>query len=348
MNKAASDMKTFLICPDPMSGRMRRCSAQYRALEHLGYDARMVAALRESYLDEGDVFVFYAPFDPQTHLFAEWARRKRKSVIVDIDVFPPALNARQEFDPITAMIAGYMSNMVRFASVVSAPTEFLAAQLRALNPNVLVVPDEIDERVWEWVGPTPRERLGVGEDEVIIGWAGAGVEAPAFDRIKAVLTRMVSKSPEVRLMLFEPVPEGLAIPEFRRLQLRADYLHQRVSALQLVDVAVVPTMDDLTGRCTGPYAVLESGMSGSAVVAGPSVAHSSLLAEGADLAIAEDDESWTDHLGALIANAELRRAKGQALRDFVNERHTVGVRPEAYAEPVVRAAAVRATARAGV
>lgn len=111
-----------------------------------------------------DVMVFYRAHFQEGIKMVEWCRRNSIRVVFDtddaLDLVPPEnLNYRamqQRLELYEFLLAS--------ADVVTTTTEALAAHLRQVNPNVVVIPNSVDPE--EWAVPPRR-------DHVRIGWSGS-------------------------------------------------------------------------------------------------------------------------------------------------------------------------------
>ena len=112
-----------------------------------------------------DVIVFSRQYHSDVFRLYHWAKDRGIRVIYDTD---DALDLVDPWNPAFAFCRNHQEEaefMASHADAVTTTTPDLAANLRKLNPNVVVIPNSVDPE--EWMAQ-PRRREG----PLCIGWLG--------------------------------------------------------------------------------------------------------------------------------------------------------------------------------
>ncbi|MEV8610098.1 hypothetical protein AB0383_19600 [Amycolatopsis sp. NPDC051373] len=217
----------------------------------------------------------------------------------------------------------YVANMA-VADLVTTTTEALAERCAEINPNVVVLPNQVPAWLLEHERP-------VANDLVTIGWRGGASHARDFGE------------------LARPLRQFLQHPDFRdRAELHcmgADYTprvasnhgrtrwtgwHEAVGDfLRAVDfdLAVIPLRPSPFNDCKSDLALLEMSALGiPAVVSGYHGSPYRVLKGYADPVahLASRASDWTDHLRYLVDNDEAREQLGKQAREWAAGRTIEG------------------------
>jgi glycosyltransferase involved in cell wall biosynthesis len=202
-----------------------------------------------------------------------------------------------------------------------------------------------------------RERLGVGEEDVVLAVVGQLTPWKGQDHAIKLLARLQGPHPETRLVLagaakFVSRATRFDNPTYvRGLRELAHSLGvgERVTfagevddvpaLLRAVDVALVPSWEEPFGRAVTEALAMEVPVVATSV-GGPS----EVIADGEDgfLAPPTDLDRWEERVSALVADTRLRAGMGRRGRTRVAE----GFPMEGYAAAVVEAYGA-ATSRMG-
>lgn len=171
------------------------------------------------------------------------------------------------------------------------------------------------------VGPadvTPRDQarraIGVGAEEVVVGFVGRLVSQKAVDVLLAAFARAAGSAPQLRLAL---VGNGPLEDDLRTLA-RSLSIDEKVLWLGERDARTVLAAFDafaLSSRKEGlPYVILEAMAAGLPIVATASAGVEILIEQGFNgFVVPRDDaDGFGDALAALARDAELRDRCGRA------------------------------------
>jgi glycosyltransferase involved in cell wall biosynthesis len=293
-----------------------RCYHHYRSLRALGFGAVIVGEVSESVLRDHDAFVLASPATPGLVLVSEWLRSHGKRVWFDVpeDLF----SAYYDEQPTAAQRQGleYARTLSRYADVLTVSNDFLGAQAGCLNDAVFTVPSFIDQRVWDVPVPSSRSGLGIPEDAVTLGWAGAADGFAPLELMQGTLARVIAEYSDAFFVSIGDDPQLALLPHDRCLHLPIRGMDEYADFMRHIDVGIVPGLLSLTTLCTSDLKVVEHGMAGSAVVAFDAPAYSH-LAEDAGVPLVSNGSEWADALGALLSDKAARLQAAEALRAYV-------------------------------
>jgi glycosyltransferase involved in cell wall biosynthesis len=187
-------------------------------------------------------------------------------------------------------------------------TQYLAEMLGKYNPNVHVIPNCIDFRVWNHYEPPKNER-------VRIGWVGGGNHDGDLKLIKPVLYDLVDEFPNIEVIIFCGMP--LKWQTHDRISTRLvsvpilEYPEQ-VKKMRF-DIGVAPLRDNYMNRGKSNLRYLEYSS-----LKIPTVA-SEVEPFKHDFVglLASDEMDWYEHLSTLIKDEAYRKELGQKAYDSI-------------------------------
>lgn len=205
---------------------------------------------------------------------------------------------------------------VEGADMVTVTTDILADVFRPINPNVRVLPNCVDTKIWR--------KLPFKNEKIRLFWAGGWSHYEDWLMLQDVLPKIMEKYPQVQLVVM-----GYLFPFIKKL-IPADRIefHDWVDTVAYPyavanlnpDISVIPLRDTTFNRCKSAIKWIEMGALGV-----PSVAsHVSPYAQMADLKEnngvfieGNDNRAWTEGISALIEDEKLRREIGENARQTV-------------------------------
>lgn len=255
------------------------------------------------------------------------ARAQAKPVVLDLDDL--LLDLPQDHpDRLNHHYAGKLFPILRAlleADLVSVSTTQLADVLRPMNPNILVLPNCIDERVWRL---TPRRESSRDKTPITIAFMGGDSHLPDFEPLLSVLTEILTtyqgqviiKSVGMQL---PPALQGLKNAE------AVSFLFNYPGYVNFVqqqdfDLAIAPLEDNLFNRCKSPIKYLEYSALGIPGVYSNLPPYSSLIKHGENGLLASNPEEWRQAILCLIEDPQLRWKMGQAAQETVRRDWLLG------------------------
>ena len=213
--------------------------------------------------------------------------------------------------------ARIVSRLIRGASAVWVSTAALAATLAELRDDVRIVPNGLDERLWDAWPPPPSPRQG----PVRILFMGTAthdadfaIVEPALERVKAVFAEHVqidllgissrADLPAWVNRVGMPVHASSSYPGF------VNWITQ-----QHWDIAIAPLADTPFNRCKSSIKTLDYAALGLPVLASDRAVYRGTLADGpGGMLLPDDTAAWFVALSRLVRDAKLRRRLSEGAR----------------------------------
>jgi glycosyltransferase involved in cell wall biosynthesis len=201
---------------------------------------------------------------------------------------------------------------------VTVTTQRLASVVRTFTDKpVAVVPNAIDAEWFQAVqkhGKRPVEGL-------TIGWAGGNRPDGDLKEMAIAWGRIARRYPQVTFLVIgtQPWPIWEHVPH-RRIK-ALPWLPQEEYPLGLVgvDIACCPLEDRPFNRCKSGIKVFEAGLSGSAVVASPTI-YSQFIEPNLNGFLCETADQWERALAVLVEHEDERRHLAANLKRDVLEK----------------------------
>jgi hypothetical protein len=214
----------------------------------------------------------------------------------------------------------FVLDVMKKAAAITVSTEALKAELLRWNPNIYVLPNLIDERLWS---QTQRPHAG----PVVIGFTGTSTHGDDLRMIEDAFIQISAKHGQgVAFQFMGCVTDRLArLPGAKVAEFTPDY-ESFARALQTtaMDVAVVSLEDNLFNRCKSNVKWLEYSACGIAGVYSDLPPYNSCVRHGqTGLLVGNRVQDWFQAIDALVTNASLRRAIAQQARQEVLSEYTL-------------------------
>lgn len=191
-----------------------------------------------------------------------------------------------------------MAASLAISDALTVSTEPLAAELRAFNPHVAVIPNYLPKRL---LG-RPKKRV---RTKPIVGWAGGSSHMIDLNVIADVLPKVIN-STDAKLRFYGMDFAGLF--ELDEPAQFTPWFHDKsayVKALDL-DIGLCPLVDNRFNRCKSHVKALEYSFRGIPTVASNVTPYKEYVIHGVTGFLCNDQEEWEHYLRVLIGNPELR------------------------------------------
>lgn len=288
-------------------------------LRALGYTCDWVQAERLARVDVAPYDVIVTPrlgLDTQAERDGFYADMHSlgKTVVYEIDDdlinMPPTNPAAFAPDQTESV-----RDMIARADLVTVSTNHLANRLRALNPDVVTLPNCVDPDLWSF----PKARIRQIEG-LTIGVHGGQSHYADWALLPEVFRELHRRYPEVKFVIAGYHPDYLLdlAPELGDRLVLLDWVpveYYPVLVAQ-IDIGLCPLIDDEFNRSKSPIKWQESAMVGAPCVCSPTV-YGRVVNHGTTGFLARDPAEWVACISRLIERPALRRAVGAAARGFV-------------------------------
>ncbi len=243
----------------------------------------------------------------------EHARADGKPVVFEIDDLLFALPENHPDRPIhyyTPALLPMLRAMIE-ADAVTTSTPALVDLLRVFNPNIWLLPNYLDDQLWEITPPVEKPTSW----PVVIGYMGSDTHQPDLDAVAPALRNLLN-SYETKLILRfwggEP-PQALRLlpnVEWIPVSLRDYAQYADFFARQECDIFIAPLIDNLFNRCKSPIKFLEYSSHGTPGVFSKIAPYEGVVVHGENGFLACTLEEWEGALSQLIDSPSLRYKMG--------------------------------------
>ena len=262
-----------------------------------------------------DIVVIQRDFPRYREEYAEVfsrARQERKWLLYEIDDLLIDMPADHSHLGDYDWVLLSMVRAIAEADGVITSTQCLADYLSALNPNVHVFPNYLNDRIWELRQPKPKRQSG---DSLVIGYMGGETHCLDLESILPALRKVMQRyAGKVRLRFWggKPPEELLTFPQVEWTAIEElDYTRfARFFMQQECDIFIAPLRDNLFNRCKSALKFLEYSALGIPGVYSHLPSYAEVVQHGVNGFLAATLEDWEMHLCALLDSPELRQSVG--------------------------------------
>lgn len=287
-----------------------------------GHNIRVV----DGALEQADVVYFQRDFPRHAEIYRpllEQARRLGKPVIYDLD---DLLMDLPEIHPDFAFYEqsrDHVLGAILEADAVTCPAPRMAETLRAFNPQVHILPNALNQAIWEI--KTPEAIRARSSEQITIGYMGGWSHRPDLEIITPVLLKLLlAYGSRLQLKFWGIAPaeilRGFPNVAFYDPGLVSYRDFAAYFSQQSCDIFVAPLLDHTFNQCKSPIKFLEysaQGIPGVFSAVGP---YAWLVKDGETGYLADTPETWEARLKALIDDPALRQQMALNALDDVKSR----------------------------
>jgi GT2 family glycosyltransferase/glycosyltransferase involved in cell wall biosynthesis len=255
------------------------------------------------------------------------ARTHAKRVVYEVDDLmwdmPPD-------HPVYARFAAHHDAIVQAivdADLVTTTAEPLAARLRALNPDTVILPNCIDPAIWQMKTLTHSDQAQPQQTKVTIGYMGSGTHGPDLQMIEPALCTVMEQYPDrvaLELLNEHPTPGLARLPNVRRLEGTPNYPKYADGFRgRRWDIGIAPLRDIPFNRAKSPIKYLEFGAIGAAAVLSDLSPYREVITHGVNGLLAGSNEAWIRALVTLIEDAAVRERIAANAQNDVQSRWSI-------------------------
>ncbi|WP_154697022.1 glycosyltransferase family 4 protein [Lentzea guizhouensis] len=323
-------MKIFGWAADNMGCGWYRVRMPLNELARRGHETMANTIMPDEWLDTCDVLLGQRICEPGPS--TAWQRiavhPKRPLMVFDID------DDLWEVDPRSPVSYAWFSRPdvqerlrrnITVADLVTVTTETLADKVRALNPNVVVIPNFVPQAMLDLEAP---ERT---DQRVVIGWAGSDTHVMDFEEIGPQFARFLERNSAA--MLHTIGGSRQAFQERFSWAKRVDRdqwtvedwfddLWEYYRALGRFDIATAPLTPHVFNRSKSWIKALEAAARGVPIVASDVGPYPDFVVHGETGFLLRAPHEWPTVLRDLVLDAGMRAEMGAAARDLAT-RNTI-------------------------
>lgn len=249
------------------------------------------------------------------------ARRESKPIVFEIDDLlfdlPADHSHRHEYlDAFLPMLHATLN-----ASLVTVSTVELEAYMLRLNPNVVVIDNYLNDRIWRFKAGYDRSL----ESSVIkIGYMGGETHKHDLEVIIPALLNILKRySGKVRLVLMGGKPPQRLLEHSGVEWIPLNQLNYKKFAeafmTQAWDIFISPLRDDPFNRAKSSLKFLEYSTHGLPGVFSKLTPYESIVIDGRNGYLAGDLEEWEAYLAKLVEHPAMRQQLGYEAQKTVKQ-----------------------------
>jgi len=206
-----------------------------------------------------------------------------------------------------AEVMDAVDHAIQISHMVTVSTEPLAEVLRKRHDNVVVLPNHIDEGMFDIERPR--------RDRVTVGWAGGDSHLGDFVTIAEQLKRFFRRNPEVD---FHNVGTDYRRPF--RLPGRHTGWHQDIWDYYRTidfDIGIAPLADTVFNRSKSAIKAMEYAALGIPVIASDREPYRPFVLDGVTGYLVRDEHEWGKRLYELVSDEAMRTEMGRKAKEHV-------------------------------
>lgn len=212
------------------------------------------------------------------------------------------------------------------ADMVTVSTEPLSDVMRSINPNVVVVPNYIDDDVLS----IPRSR----GQRLTIGWGGTSTHDEDFKALGDALDNVLLRNPDPVFMTIGSGRYGGNLP--RNRVVRLPWVHsvkKLYPQIARFDIGIAPLANIKFNESKSHIKVLEYMALGIPCVAADLLPYQGIVQHGVTGFLAKNPSDWSKYLNLLVNDEDIREEMGAAARRAAHEwtiQRNIGIYQKVY------------------
>lgn len=222
------------------------------------------------------------------------------------------------------------------ATALTVTTPYLADLLRKYNSNIFILPNFLDDSLWQFNAPQV-DPIG---DKIRIFYMGTVTHVPDLEMLKPVFYALARKYPErlefvfygANLKFDEPIPATITNYQSETFVF-ADYV--RIALAQKANIAIAPLEDIPYNHCKSSIKFFEYSAIGLPGVYSRVTPYTSVIEDGINGFTASTINEWIDALSQLIESPQKRERMTLAAQETVRKNWLLSdhakLWPETYA-----------------
>lgn len=274
----------------------------------------------------GDIVLIQRDFPRFTQQYQEIITRARvegKPVVYEIDDLLLELPDDHPDRPIyyyTPALFPMLRAIVE-ADAVTTTTSPMQAYLRSFNENTHLLPNFLDDRLWNFRAPVEKSQ----SDPVVLGYMGSTSHRPDLEEILPVLERLLDRYKDQLILRFwggEPPSKIRNLPNVQWIPMSLPDYPKFVNEFsqQESDIFIAPLVDSFFNQCKSPVKFLEYSVLGVPGVYSNILTYQEVVRHAENGFLAGTADEWESCLRQLIESPALRYSMGLKAQQSVREK----------------------------
>jgi|GEM_PF-2527695 GT2 family glycosyltransferase len=208
------------------------------------------------------------------------------------------------------------------ADYVTVPTLRLQMELSAFNPNIEIIPNYLDDHLWDLKEPVLEEN----KSPLVIGYMGTETHKPDLELLTPVfidLNKMYPGKLHFRFWGMQNVPELANLKNIEFFPPITDSYQNfvRFFQKQTADIFVAPLRENRFNRCKSPIKFFEYTSLGVPGVYANMEPYQLVVQHGINGFLANNVSEWIENLQKLIESPELRNRIATKAQEKLRNEH---------------------------
>ena len=262
----------------------------------------------------GDIIIIQRDFCRDLNSYEQilsLAHAQKKPIVFDLDdlVFELPENHPDRISSFYADALLPMLQAIMEVDLVTVSTPSLRDYCLPYNENVVVIPNYLNDSLWNFKEPTNSTP---SSEKVTIGYMGGHTHKPDVLMVLSVLEKIVKKYPQKVQFQFWGIEPPTELAPFSHVDWcppksseYADFVSYFQT--QTADIMIAPLCDNLFNSSKSPIKYFEYSAIGVPGVYSRVVPYSSMIEEGVDGYLVSSASEWEASLSKLIEDQNLRR-----------------------------------------
>lgn len=213
-----------------------------------------------------------------------------------------------------------------YVKTATTTTTFLASKLREKGKEVFIVQNRLTEEDVQWASEAEQKKVETRSGPIRVGYlSGTPSHNKDFATITPTLLKLFEQYPNWHLVLAGPLDTEDELQRYADRIERVPFVprHELFGNIALLDINLAPLeIGNPFCESKSELKFFEAGIVGVPTVATATQTFREAIADGVDSFVAGTNEEWTEKIGRLIVDAELRKQMGAAARATALQRYT--------------------------
>jgi glycosyltransferase involved in cell wall biosynthesis len=264
----------------------------------------------------------------------EWlmSRMGKRPMVLDLDDATYVSYTSPTYGRLASRLKWFSKtdDLIRWAKVVTCGNQSIADYVSSAGARARVIPTVVDT---ERFRPQPAE---IERDPLVLGWIGTHSTLQYLETIFPALQDL-AREHRFRLKIVGAGKREIDLPGVEVESL--DWSMEReIEDFQSFDIGLYPIASDKWAMGKSGFKAIQYMAVGIPYVASPVGACAEIGEPDVTHFLASTKDEWTEALGKLLADRELRKQMGQAGRRNALEHYTVAIQADKLAEALYEAA----------
>jgi glycosyltransferase involved in cell wall biosynthesis len=272
----------------------------------------LLSDINLDYVSLADIIVVQREFPDAYEIYEQIVARARaegKALVYEIDdllLEIPDEHPDKLLDYYTPSLFSVLRAVVE-ADLVTTTTPTLLSYLRPFNPNITLLPNTLDDSLWQ-IRP-PRQKQN--PYPVTIGYMGSNTHSPDIQTLLPAFLNLLQRYGQdisFRFWGSEPPVELRDHPNVEHIPVTISSYADFAAFFSQVeaDIFIAPLNDSLFNRCKSPLKYFEYSSQGFPGVYSRIFPYESVITHGKNGLLASSSEEWETGLALLIDDPSLR------------------------------------------